>query len=81
MIGGTGTITLKQDTVLRIFDLSLFLENFWRGTFNETFHPNMKDLLTLMFCQTCVNFFLLWNPKGDMGQSISSGFFPYIESM
>ncbi len=48
MIGGTGKITLKQDTVLGIFDLVLFLENFWRETFNETFHPRIKDLLTLM---------------------------------
>lgn len=72
MIGGTGTITLKQDTVLGIFNVTLFLENFRRGTFNGTFYPKMKDLLALMLCQTCMNVFLLWRCAAEYSEWLFS---------
>lgn len=37
----------------------------------------MKNVLTLMLCQTCMILFLHWNTKGDLGLSIQNGFFLY----
>lgn len=39
----------------------------------------MKNVLTLMLCQTCMILFLHWNTKGDLGQNIQNGFFLYIK--